>query len=142
MAPETGSRHLEALSADECWELIRARSIGRFAVNRSNACPLVVPVNYVVEADSSIVFRSSAGSKFNAATHGLVGIQVDEFDPIHHLGWSVLVEGTARWLYEEQDDIEVDTWAPGDRPYVIRVTATRVTGRRIRLVHLKSDATG
>ena len=70
MAPETGSADLEALVAGECWELIRARSIGRFAVNRSGACPLVVPVNYLVEADSSIVFRSSAGAKLNAATRG------------------------------------------------------------------------
>lgn len=133
---------LEELRAEECWELVRSRSIGRFAANRTGASPLVVPVNYAVDADSSIVFRSGAGTKLDAATRGLVAIQVDEIDPLHHIGWSVVVEGLARWLYEEQDDVDVETWAPGARPYVVRLTPTHVTGRRIRLVQLDTDRRG
>lgn len=133
---------LEELRADECWELVRSCSIGRFAANRAGASPLVVPVNYAVDADSSIVFRSGAGTKLDAATRGLVAIQVDEFDPVHHVGWSVVVEGLARWLYKEQADVEVETWAPGARPYVVRLTPTRVTGRRIRLEQLDTDGRG
>lgn len=117
----TGATHpsggnLEELRAEECWELVRSRSIGRFAANRAGRSPLVVPVNYAVDADSSIVFRSGAGTKLDASTRGLVAIQVDEIDPLHHVGWSVAVEGSARWLYEEQDDVDVETWAPGVRP--------------------------
>ena len=138
--PDGGN--LEELRAEECWELVRSRSIGRFAANRAGASPLVVPVNYAVDTDSSIVFSSGAGTKLQAATRGLVAIQVDEVDPIHHVGWSVVVEGLARWLYEEQDDVEVETWAPGARPYVVRLTPTRVTGRRIRLVQLDTDRRG
>ena len=69
--------------------------------------PLVVPVNYSVEDGPSIVFRSGAGEKLNAATEEIVGIQVDEIDPFHQIGWSVLVEGSARWHYEEQVDVDV-----------------------------------
>ena len=133
---------LETLDADTCWDLVRSRSVGRFAVNRSGACPLVVPVNFLVDGDTSIVFRSGAGAKLNAAQLDLVALQVDEIDPLHHTGWSVLVEGLARWLYEEQDTVAVETWAPGDRPYVIRLTPTRVTGRRIQLHQLDTDARG
>jgi nitroimidazol reductase NimA-like FMN-containing flavoprotein (pyridoxamine 5'-phosphate oxidase superfamily) len=104
--------------------------------------PLVVPVNYAVEDGPSIVFRSGAGEKLNAATEGIVGIQVDEIDPSHHVGWSVLVEGSARWLYEEQVDVDVQAWAPGVRPYIVRVTPTRVTGRRIRLTQADTDSRG
>lgn len=122
--------------------MVRSRSIGRFAANRSGACPLVVPVNYEVEADSSIVFRSGAGTKLNAVARGLVAIQVDEVDPLHRTGWSVIVEGSARWLYAEQDQVDVDSWAPGVRPYVVRLTPTRVTGRRIQLTQLDTDSRG
>jgi nitroimidazol reductase NimA-like FMN-containing flavoprotein (pyridoxamine 5'-phosphate oxidase superfamily) len=131
------------LSADECWELVRSCSVGRFAVNRLRAGPLVVPVNYVVEGDGpSIVFRSGAGTKLNATSHGLVAVQVDAIDPIHHTGWSVLVEGTAGWLFEEQDDAVVESWAPGDRPYLVRLRPTRVTGRRLDLPQLETDGRG
>lgn len=133
---------LDELPPEECWELVRSRSVGRFAANRSRRSPLIEPVNYAVERGASIVFRSGAGEKLNAVTRGIVAIQVDEVDPIHHTGWSVVVEGRARWLYEEQDDAEVETWAPGDRPYVVQLTCSRISGRRIRLVRPDTDERG
>ena len=138
-SPDPG---LEALPVEECWELLRSRSIGRFAANRADAAPLVVPVNYLVAADLTIVFRSAAGTKVDVATQGIVAIQIDEIDPLHHVGWSVMVEGLARRLHEDADDVVVDTWAPGHKPYVIRVTPTRVTGRRIRLEQADTDDRG
>ena len=138
-SPDPG---LEALLVEECWELLRSRSIGRFAVNRADAAPLVVPVNYAVAADLTIVFRSAAGTKVDVATQGVVAIQIDEIDPLHHVGWSVLVEGLARRLHEDADDVVVDSWAPGHKPFVIRVTPTRVTGRRIRFEQADTDDRG
>ena len=57
-------------------------------------------------------------------------IEIDEIDPIHQTGWSVVIEGTTSWLYEEQDKTTVESWAPGPRPYVVRMTPVRVSGRR------------
>jgi nitroimidazol reductase NimA-like FMN-containing flavoprotein (pyridoxamine 5'-phosphate oxidase superfamily) len=131
---------MEELPVEECWDLVRSCSVGRFAVNRAGASPLVVPVNYVVDPDLTIVFRSAAGAKVDVATQGVVAFQVDEFDLLHHVGWSVVVEGLARRL--QGDDVVIDTWAPGDKPYVIRVTPTRVSGRRIRLEQLDTDGRG
>ena len=139
------SEGLEELHVAECWELLRSRSIGRFAVNRSGAGPLVVPVNYRVDTDLTIIFRSAAGTKVDVATQGVVVIQIDEVDPLHHVGWSVIVEGLARRLHDDQgnqDDVVVETWAPGHKPYVIRVTPTRVSGRRIRLDQPDTDDRG
>lgn len=141
-APDHG--HLEELPPEECWALVRSRAVGRFAVNRTGASPLVVPVNYLVETDLTIVFRSGAGTKVDVATQGMVAIQVDDVDPVHHVGWSVVVEGLARRLHEDDDDdlVVIETWAPGAKPYVIQVTPTRITGRRIRLDQLDTDARG
>lgn len=133
---------LEELTVAECWELVRSRSIGRFAANRPRRGPMVVPVNFIVDPALTIVFRSGAGTKLDASRRGIVAIQVDEVDPLHRVGWSVLVEGSANWLYEEQDEVDLETWAPGSRPYVVRITPTRVTGRRIRLDQFDTDGRG
>ncbi|MDQ2648126.1 MAG: pyridoxamine 5'-phosphate oxidase family protein [Actinomycetota bacterium] len=137
--PDNGE--LVELEEDESWALVRSRKVGRFAANRPGLSPLVVPVNYVV-ADGEIVFRSGAGTKLSSTSLGLVAIQVDDIDPNRHVGWSVQVEGLASWLYEEQDDTTVETWAPGERPYVIRLRPTRITGRRIRFEQPDTDGRG
>lgn len=143
MAAHPTDAELVELEPEECWRLVRSRTVGRFAANQPGRSPLVVPVNYAVsDGPTEIVFRSSAGTKLNSTSAGLVALQVDDIDLLRHTGWSVLVEGTASWLYEEQDDTSVETWAPGDRPYVIRLSPTRVTGRRLRLEQLDTDGRG
>jgi nitroimidazol reductase NimA-like FMN-containing flavoprotein (pyridoxamine 5'-phosphate oxidase superfamily) len=142
MAAHPDGGQLVELAAEECWRLVRSRSVGRFAANRCRLSPLVVPVNYAVTERDEIVFRSGAGTKLDSSSAGLVAIQVDDIDPSHHVGWSVHVEGRAAWLYEEQDVTTVETWAPGDRPYVIRLSPTRITGRRIQLDQVDTDGRG
>lgn len=139
--PDPNSQ-LQELSTEECWALVRSQSVGRFAANRRGQSPLVVPVNYVVDTDHSIVFRSGEGAKLDAVTHGLVAIQVDEVDPLHRTGWSVVVEGNAECLQGGDDATPVDTWAPGDRPYIVRVHPTGLTGRRITLGQPDTDGRG
>ena len=138
--PEAGE--LLELSVEECWQLAEARSVGRFAANRRGVGPLVVPVNYVIDEHRTIAFRSGAGAKLSTVGRGLSVIQVDEIDPLHQTGWSVMIEGTTRWLYEEQDPTAVEPWAPGSRPYVIRMTPVRVSGRRICPPASDTDARG
>ena len=142
MNAHDGEPELEVLSQAECWQLVRSQGVGRFASNQPRRGPHVVPVNYVVHDDLLIVFRTGAGMKLQSLRHGLVTIQVDEIDRVHHTGWSVIVEGSARWLYEEQEPTAIEQWAPGDRPYVVRVQPTRVTGRRIRLHQPDTDPRG
>jgi nitroimidazol reductase NimA-like FMN-containing flavoprotein (pyridoxamine 5'-phosphate oxidase superfamily) len=133
---------LVELTDDECRQLVRSKAIGRFAANRVDRAPLVVPVNYVVDDDESIVFRTGAGTKLDAIRHGIVALQVDEIDEMHHVGWSVVIEGHARWLPEEQQQAAVEPWAPGDHPYAVRLRPTCVTGRRIRLLQPDTDVRG
>jgi hypothetical protein len=133
---------LEEIPEEQCWELVSARSIGRIAVNRDGMGPLVVPVNYAVDTGPTIVFRSGEGTKLDATSRGMVSLQIDEIDPLHHVGWSVLVEGIAEWAYDPSDAVPVDTWAPGTMPYEVRVQPHRITGRRIRLSQADTDGRG
>ena len=124
---------LEELTDEECWQLASTRSVGRYAANRRGLGPLVVPVNYTVDADRTVVFRTGPGAKLATVGQGLAVIQVDEIDPLHRTGWSVMIEGATRWLYEEQDQTPVEPWAPGRREYIVRLTPVRISGRRIHL---------
>lgn len=142
MAGHPEGADLVELSVEECWRLIETRSIGRFALNRTGAGPLVVPVNYVIDGDHTLVFRSGAGTKLDSVGHGMAVIQVDEIDPLHRTGWSVVIEGTTSWQDEGHDRTVVETWAPGSRPYVVRLVAVVVTGRRIDLPQAGTDARG
>ena len=130
------------LSVEECWQLAATKTVGRFAANRRGVGPLVVPVNYIIEHDRTVVFRTAAGAKLSAVGCGVAVMQIDEIDPMHHTGWSVVIEGTTRWLYEEDDDTVVETWAPGPHPYVVRLTPVRVSGRRIHLPQMDTDERG
>lgn len=141
MISDPGDGDLQTLSVEECWRLIATTSVGRFAANRHRVGPLVVPVNYVID-DGCLVFRTGPGAKLDAVSRGVAVIQVDEIDPLHHTGWSVMVEGTTRWLYEEQDPTVVESWAPGHRPHVVRLTPVRVSGRRIHLPQSDTDGRG
>lgn len=133
---------LEEIEIEECWVLVRSRSIGRVAANRSGMGPLVVPINYAVDADLSIVFRSGAGTKLDAADQGILTLQIDEVDPLHRVGWSVIIEGLAHWVHDPAADTPVEPWAPGEHPYLVRLQPHRVTGRRIRLVQPDTDSRG
>ena len=92
---DSGDGGLQSLSVDECVELLAGRSVGRLAVNIEGDGPLVTPVNYVWSG-SAVVFRTDPGTKLDALAHGPISFQVDEIDPIHRSGWSVLVRGTSR----------------------------------------------
>ena len=138
--PEGGD--LVVLSVRRVLAAVEARSVGRFAANRPGMGPLVVPVNYVIDGDHRIVFRTGPGAKLNAVGHGVTVIQIDDVDPLHQTGWSVMIEGTTSWLYEEQDQTAVESWAPGPRTYVVRMTPVRVSGRRIHLPQADTDQRG
>src|SRR5262245_6035469 len=88
---------LEELSDEECFELLRARSVGRLAFN-VDSVPFVVPVNYrLVEAHGStpgawIALRTRPGNVIDQAADD-VAFEIDNIDMLHQGGWSVLVRG-------------------------------------------------
>ncbi len=138
---------LEEIARDECLRLLRSQAIGRLAVaDHGYYPPHIVPVNFVLEEDN-VLFRSDAGVKFKLsilAEHS-VSFEVDEIDQGGHMAWSVVVQGRAELVGEDEAEaLEHVAWlhplAPGDRPQLVRVVPYTITGRRLRPVpHVAGD---
>lgn len=142
MAAEQGHA-LDELSAGECFRLLATHSIGRIAVvTEDDEAPLVAPVNYVLD-NGAVVFRTAAGTKDTEVRRHRVSFQIDEIDPFHRTGWSVLVRGYAREATDwEVAHVAVEPWAPGVRGRWIRLEPDTVTGRRIVRPGLAPDLRG
>ena len=130
------TRDLTDLSTEECWDRLRAGTIGRLAVNNGNQ-PDVFPVNYVVDTDR-IVIRTAEGTKLAAAIASIdVAFEIDAIDEADQSGWSVVVHGIAqepKALASVMRDEELDLhpWAGSDdKGRFIEIVPRRITGRRL-----------
>jgi nitroimidazol reductase NimA-like FMN-containing flavoprotein (pyridoxamine 5'-phosphate oxidase superfamily) len=122
---------LEELTKAECLALLVEHSVGRVAVIASDGLPMVVPVNYVMVADT-VVFRSDAGTKLDAAQRHPVAFEIDSIDPVRRTGWSVLVRGVAHHVTpEEVRFASVEPWL-GPKRHLVQIVPRHITGRRIR----------
>ncbi len=126
--------HLNELTEPECWELLRSHQVGRVGYCDGSGS-VMLPVNYAVH-DGAILFRTTPrGSLARHLRAGYASFEVDEIDDYTQSGWSVLVRGQARAM--EPEDLPPDAsdrpvpWASGERPLVVRITASTVTGRRL-----------
>ena len=132
---------LDEISRDECLELLAGQSIGRLAVaDHGGYPPHIVPVNFVLDGDA-VVFRSNVGLKFRLSvlSEHSVSFEVDSVEPGGHMAWSVVVQGRADLLSQEEIDALphgswLHPWAPGERKEWVRIVPYTVTGRRVRPV--------
>jgi hypothetical protein len=126
---------LEAISDDECRDLLAIVQIGRVVLS-IDALPAALPVNYWL-IDDAIVFRSTPGTKLTAAlNHTVVGFEVDEIDPATRSGWSVLVVGTSTVVSDPAEIARLDqaglrSWAPVPTPHYVKISIQRISGRRL-----------
>lgn len=128
---------LRELTVDECVELLSGTLVGRAAICTPTG-PHVVPVNYAVQGDDAVVFRTTPYSVLG--TYGWAGdiaFEVDQIDPEKRQGWSVLAVGRGE-VVEDVEEIErirltdePHPWADGVRPLYIRLQWREITGRRI-----------
>jgi nitroimidazol reductase NimA-like FMN-containing flavoprotein (pyridoxamine 5'-phosphate oxidase superfamily) len=127
---------LEVLSRDECLRLLGGCTFGRVGVTMG-ALPAVLPINYRLIGDR-IVFRTSGGTKLDAAIRGaVVAFEVDDLEPLAHSGWSVMVTGIAQEVTEPGDlqiveAAGVPRWAPAPAEHVVQISTEMISGRRIR----------
>jgi nitroimidazol reductase NimA-like FMN-containing flavoprotein (pyridoxamine 5'-phosphate oxidase superfamily) len=133
---------LEPLDEAECLRLISPGGLGRLAYS-GRFDLTVLPVNYRLHA-GSIVFRTAQNSPTDedlrtgiAGAEYRVAFEVDDVDSAVREGWSVLIQGSAHHVDSESERASlagagVEPWAGGDRQHFIRITPTRITGRRIR----------
>jgi nitroimidazol reductase NimA-like FMN-containing flavoprotein (pyridoxamine 5'-phosphate oxidase superfamily) len=129
----TGSGSVQELDTSTCWTLLRTAELGRLAVV-VDGLPDIYPVNYVVD-HGSVVFRTAAGSKLDAAVHGAgVAFEVDGADDFGN-AWSVVLRGHAserRGMDEalETAALPLFPWHGARKPHFVRITPDVVSGRR------------
>lgn len=127
---------IDVLDRDECYKLLREQRLGRVGVKLADEL-VVLPVYYAVLGDN-VVFRTSPGTKLNAAVlRTNVAFEVDCATP----GWSVLITGHVQEL-RGADEGEAarrllgSEWPAGERERIVSVRAEKVTGRRLRTISL------
>ena len=132
---------LDVLTIDECRAYIAAGGVGRFVYVEPGRGPVAVPVNYRMDADD-VVFRTDIHTaivdSLERDQRQKVSFDVDHLDDALSEGWSVLLTGTARIItdqvgLERAAALGIEPWAGGDRTDYIRVAASQITGRRIRV---------
>jgi len=127
---------VRVLTRDECLQLLAANNFGRLAVTMET--PVIRPVNYAFdERSQSVVFRTAAGSKFHALLlQANAAFEIDGIDAGARTGWSVIIIGMAEEITNPSEirrleRLGLDHWAPGAKPYWMRIRAWTVSGRQI-----------
>ena len=132
---EVDRNGLEVLGRADCLRLLGHQTLGRVGLT-FGALPTVLPVTYRFAGDRILV-RTGVGSKLDAAMHNMVvAFEVDDFDPIYHSGWSVVVTGVATELTAPEDlvvvrDAPIPRWAPNGEEHVLSIATEMVSGRRM-----------
>lgn len=129
----------EELNRLDCLKLLAAVAVGRVALT-ARALPVVLPVNFAL-LDGDIVWRSSQGTKLNAAAAGfVVAFEADDYLPARREGWSVMVQGLAHVIVAEDElelarSLPLESWAlDGVADRYVRLRPNIMTGKRIRHV--------
>jgi uncharacterized protein len=136
---------MEDLAEDECIDLLKRHHFGRVAfAERVELPPVILPLNYLVAADT-VVVRTDPDSRLGGALRdALVTFEIDGIDQLQRTGWSVVVSGRAQEVVDPDDLRELNQtpllpWAPGDRSQYVRITPASVSGRRISVADLPSN---
>ncbi|TWV31263.1 pyridoxamine 5'-phosphate oxidase family protein [Streptomyces misionensis] len=125
-----------ALDRQMCLRLLARVPVGR-VVYTKQALPAVLPVNFCLDADSSVLLRTSAGSDLVRAIDGaVVAFEADEFDAATRSGWSVVVTGRACLLTDADAHAPrpaggPDSWMPVRDDVLVRIESEVVTGREL-----------
>ncbi|MFI5953094.1 pyridoxamine 5'-phosphate oxidase family protein [Cryptosporangium sp. NPDC051539] len=131
--PDT--RTLAPLSRDDCLALLGSVPVGQ-VVFTYRALPDVLPVNFRVDRDS-VVIRVAAGSRLAQVAEGTVlAFHADRVDETGRTGWSVTVVGRAAEVIDPDERARIvalplESWMDDTRDHVLRISAERVTGRRL-----------
>jgi nitroimidazol reductase NimA-like FMN-containing flavoprotein (pyridoxamine 5'-phosphate oxidase superfamily) len=127
---------MEVLGHAECLRLLWSHHVGRVGLVDEGE-PHIFPVIYGLH-EGNVVFRSAVGAKLDAALRrSPVAFEVDGWDESVHVGWSVLVLGSAMQVEDPAietslDELGLPIWVHG--PHEMRwiaILPNEVSGRRI-----------
>ncbi|GAA3494672.1 pyridoxamine 5'-phosphate oxidase family protein [Streptomyces prasinosporus] len=123
-----------ALDRQECLRLLAKVPVGR-VVYTKRALPAVLPVNFSLDTDASVLLCTSPDSDLVRAVDGVVvAFEADEFDAATRSGWSVVVTGRAAVVtdpaeHERLRQAGPAPWRPLRHAVFVRIESEVVTGR-------------
>src|SRR5260370_41372268 len=130
---------LEVLARVDCMSLLATASVGRVGLLVGGR-PEILPVNFALDGET-VLFRTAEGTVLDQASLSVVAFEVDHLDEQNHSGWSVLVQGTARYIGDAIDPtserlrrLSLIVWAPGGPQRWFTIQPDRGTGRPLLLV--------
>lgn len=134
-----GARHEDyELDAEQCWSLLGASGVGRFAFVHEGRVA-VYPVGYLVYG-GAVHFRTSPdGTVANSLPQDGAALQVDAMQPAIQAGWSVLASGRAEIVEDAGELTDLfgrmvdEPWAGGVRDTFVRIRPDQLSGRRVYL---------
>ncbi|MCF6523976.1 pyridoxamine 5'-phosphate oxidase family protein [Streptomyces sp. JJ36] len=127
----------QALDRAECLRLLAEVPVGRVVYTR-HALPAILPANFSLDTDGSVLLRTSPGSELVHAVDGVVvAFEADEFDAATRSGWSVVVTGRATVVADPAEHQRLSqagpaSWMPLQGTVVVRIAPEMVTGRELR----------
>ena len=132
-----GQRRLAELDRGQALRLLGSVTLGRIVFTR-NAMPAIRPVNHVLD-NGHVIIRSHSGAAVVSEADNdrgtVVAYEADDIDPVSHLGWSVVVTGTAHLVTDPGEAARYQRmlapWVDGEMDQVIRVRPAIVTGFRL-----------
>jgi len=129
-------RALRTLSPAECFELLEPGGVGRVGFNSADGI-MMLPVNFAVTG-RTVIFRTAPDTLLAVYADARVSFQADCADEALREGWSVLMDGHAHRVTDEREvklleaRTHLEPWAGGARDVYVRITPTRISGRRIQ----------
>lgn len=126
-----------ALDRQECLRLLAKVPVGRVVYTR-HALPAVLPINFSLDTDSSVLLRTSPDSDLVRAIDGVVvAFEADEFDATTRSGWSIVVTGRATVVtdpaeHDRLSETGPTSWMPLQEAVFVRIESEMVTGRELR----------
>ncbi|WP_055713699.1 pyridoxamine 5'-phosphate oxidase family protein [Streptomyces torulosus] len=124
------------LDGQECRRLLGRVPVGRVVYTRQ-ALPAVLPVNFTLDTDGSVLLCTSRDSDLVRAVDGVVvAFEADEFDAATRSGWSVVVTGRATKVTDPAEQARLSqagpaSWMPLRDPVVVRIASEMITGREL-----------
>ncbi|RFU42415.1 pyridoxamine 5'-phosphate oxidase family protein [Actinomadura logoneensis] len=125
-----------ALDRRESLDLLARAPVGRVVYTRQ-ALPAVLPINFSLDTDASVVLRTSPDSELVRAIDGVVvAFEADEFDAATRSGWSVVVTGQATVVTDPAEHERLTlagprSWMPLREAVFVRIESQMVTGREL-----------
>ncbi|MER6221285.1 pyridoxamine 5'-phosphate oxidase family protein [Streptomyces sp900105755] len=131
-----GNDGFRPLDRQECLRLLAKVPVGR-VVYTEQALPAVLPVNFSLDADASVLLCTAAGSDLVRAIGGVVvAFEADEFDAENRSGWSVVVTGRAAVVSDPGEHARLSqagprSWMPKRDAVFVRIESEMITGREL-----------